>query len=133
MDIKSAELGAGWKIDPAWKPSDNAGTRPGFVNVPMLVATEPGATLTLKFDGTAVGIFVASGPDAGTVEYRIDGGPFRPQDLFTAWSATLHLPWAFVLKGELAPGRHALELRVAPTANAKSKGHAVRIAFFLVN
>ncbi len=133
VDVKSAELGDGWKIDPAWKPSDNAGTRPGFVNVPMLVATEPGATLKLKFEGTGVGVFVAAGPDAGTVEYRIDGGATATRDLFAPWSGGMHLPWAQVLAPELAPGPHELELRVAPTANEKSKGHAVRIAYFLVN
>lgn len=34
---------------------------------------------------------------------------------------------------ELAPGPHTLRLRVAATANPKSKGTAVRIVHFLVN
>jgi hypothetical protein len=132
--VKNAELGGGWKLDPAWKPSDGAGTRPGFVHVPMLVATEPGATLKLKFNGTAVGIFVAAGPDAGAVGYRVDGSvAVGTRDLFTPWSGGLHLPWAQVLAAELFPGPHELELRVAPMGNPDSKGHAVRIVGFLVN
>ncbi len=133
VDIKIAKLGDGWKIDPAWKPADKADTRPGFVDVPMLIAVEPGATLNFKFNGTAVGIFVAAGPDTGTVKYRIDGGKANTRDLFNEWSDRLHLPVAQVLAAELRPGSHELELRVAPAANAKSKGHAVRIAYFLVN
>jgi len=123
----------GWTLVPCWHPADKAGTRAGFVNVPMLVAEQPGAVLRLRFEGKGVGLFVASGPDAGTVEYRIDGRVRGQRDLFTEWSERLHLPWAQVLAADLAPGKHELELRVLPTANPKSKGHAVRIAYFLVN
>lgn len=133
VDLKAAELGDGWSIVPDWKPADKTPTRPGFVDVPSLVSEKAGATLKLKFDGTAVGIFVAAGPDTGTVEYSIDGGPFASHDLFTAWSPTIYLPWAAVLDAELKPGPHELTLRVAEKSNAKSKGTAVRIMHFLVN
>ncbi|MDD5679155.1 MAG: GDSL-type esterase/lipase family protein [Kiritimatiellae bacterium] len=133
VDLKQAALNSGWLLVPKWIPSDAAGTRPGFTNVPALVAEQPGATLTLRFKGTAVGLFVAAGPDAGTVEYRIDGGAFASRNLYTPWSGGLHLPWAQVLTADLAPGRHELALRIAQEADPKSKGHAVRIIHFLVN
>lgn len=133
VNIAEATAEAGWNLTPDWTPTDGAGTRPGFVHVPMLVATEPGATLRLRFQGTAVGVFVAAGPDAGTVEYSVDGGPLCRRDLFTAWSGGLHLPWAQVLVADLAAGAHALLLRPSAGANPASKGHAVRIAHFLVN
>jgi len=133
VNIADAKIEIGWKLMPNWTPMDKAGTRPGFVNVPMLVATEPGATLRLQFHGTAVGLFVAAGPDAGTVEYSIDGGPFRRRDLFTKWSGGLHLPWAQVLEADLNDGPHELFLRPASKKNPGSKGHVVRIAHFLVN
>ncbi|MBV9468494.1 MAG: prolyl oligopeptidase family serine peptidase [Abitibacteriaceae bacterium] len=133
VDVKAATLENGWTLDPAWQPTDKAGTRPGFVNVPALIAEQPGATLKLKFTGTAVGLFVASGPDAGAVEFRVDGGQTKARDLFTQWSSGLHLPWAQVLAADLPNAPHELELRVAQTANPKSKGHAVRIIYFLVN
>jgi len=101
--------------------------------VPALVAEQPGATLSLKFTGTAVGIFVAAGPDAGTVEYSLDGQRAAPRNLFTQWSSRLHLPWAQVLAAGLKPGPHELTLRVAGTHDDQSKGHAVRIVHFLVN
>jgi lysophospholipase L1-like esterase len=133
VDIKDAKLVNGWKLDPSWKPADRAGTRAGFVNVPMLVAEEPGATLTLKFDGTAAGIFVAAGPDAGIVEFSIDGKPFRAADLFTHWSSGLHIPWAYVLDAGIEAGAHELTLRISEKKNDDSKGHAARIVNFLAN
>jgi sialidase-1 len=129
----AAQLGEGWKLDPAWKPSTPSGTRGGFVNVPMAVTEKPGAELSLKFSGSAVGIFVAAGRDAGTVEYRVDEGPWLEQDLFTRWSRSLHIPWAYVLSAELATGPHTLTLRVSKSKNPKSTGHAVRIVHFLVS
>lgn len=133
LDVQRATVESGWKLNPTWKPADKAGTRPGFVDVPMLIAEKPGSTLILKFAGTAVGIFVAAGPDAGAVEYRIDGGALNRYDLYTQWSDRLHLPWAYVLAADLPPGEHELKLRVSRDANPQSKGHAVRIAHFLVN
>ncbi len=129
----AAQIESGWKLDPRWMPRDHAGTRPGFVQVPALVAEQPGAALYLDFEGTAVGIFVAAGPDAGTVEFRVDDSPTATRNLFTPWSAGLHLPWAQVLAADLPPGKHRLHLRVAPAAAPKSKGHAVRIIHFLTN
>ena len=126
-------LVSGCRIEANWKPEGKAGTRPGFVNVPALIADSAGATLKLKFKGIGVGVFVAAGPDTGRVEYRIDGGDWQKQELFTPWSAGLHLPWAKMLASELSDGRHELELRVSQDADDRSQGHAVRIIHFLIN
>jgi lysophospholipase L1-like esterase len=133
VPVKEATPGDGWRLDPAWKPTDGIATRGGFVGVPTLVSEQPGATLTLAFEGTTVGIFVASGPDAGIAEYSIDGGPWRSRDLYTYWSHALHLPWAVVLDGDLPDGRHVLSLRPAAGHNPKGLGTAIRIVHFLVN
>jgi sialidase-1 len=123
----------GWRIDPDWAPRDNAGTRSGFVHVPMLLGETPGEESRFAFEGTAVGIFVAAGPDAGTVEFQLDGGEWRRRNLFTGWSATLHIPWAYVLDADLPPGRHELAMRVSAARDPRSTGNAVRIAHLLVN
>ena len=130
---QSLTLDKGWKMVPEWEPQDGAGTRPGFVKVPALVAEQTGSTLKFKFSGTAVGLFVASGPDTGRIEYRIDDGPWQAQELFTQWSPHLHLPWAKVLAAELPLSDHVLELKVAEGSSEKSKGHAIRIIYLLVN
>jgi sialidase-1 len=133
VGLEQAVLGDGWAIVPDWKPTDKAGTRRGFVNVPALVSEKPGAQMRLKFEGTAVGILVAAGPDAGTVEYRVDGSSFASRNLYTQWSGGLHLPWAQVLNAELEQGQHELILRVSQEADPRSRGHAVRIIHLLVN
>jgi len=129
-----AERLKGFKQDPKWKNTVGGGTRGGFVNVPMLVGERPGDSFELSFKGSAIGIFVAAGPDAGTIEYRIDGGKWNKRDLFTKWSGGLHIPWLYVLDAELEPGKaHRLEVRIAAEKNKKSKGHACRIVHFAVN
>jgi len=99
----------------------------------MLIATEPGATLKLKFQGSAVGLLVVAGPDVGVLEYRLDGGTAKRLDQFTPWSRTLHIPWAYMLETELPRTEHELLLRLADDKHPDSRGHAARIVKFLVN
>jgi lysophospholipase L1-like esterase/pimeloyl-ACP methyl ester carboxylesterase len=123
----------GWKIESNWVPADNTGTRDDFTNVPMLVAERPGEILNFDFEGNAIGIAVAAGQDAGVIEYRIDKGNWQKQDLFTAWSEQLHLPWFYTLGYGLKEGNHRFEIRVLPEKNKQSKGTACRIRYFYVN
>jgi lysophospholipase L1-like esterase len=115
----------GWHIEADWTPRDKAATRPGFVHVPMLASETAGDECRFRFEGTAVGIFVAAGPDAGVVEFQIDGGTWRRQNLATSWSKSLHIPWAYVLDGDLEMGRHELVMRTS--------AGAARVANMLVN
>ena len=120
------------KLD-RWEPTAGEGTRPGFVGIPALVGNVPGECASFGFQGTAVGVFVAAGPDAGQLEFRVDGGDWQSRDLFTQWSVNLHLPWAVVLSAGLNQGPHTLELRVAGARNPASKGTSIRVLHFLVN
>ena len=133
VESQSITIEKGWQLISHWEPADGAGTRPGFVKVPVLAAEEAGATLKFQFKGTAVGLFVASGPDTGTAEFRVDQGAWQTCGLFTQWSPQLHLPWAKMLASELTPGDHVLELKSANGIDARSKGHAIRIVYLLVN
>ncbi len=128
-----ARIGKNWKLIKDWKPADNASTRPGFVNVPILEASVSGASLVLKFTGKAIGLFVTSGPDAGMIEYSIDGADFKTVDQFTQWSNQLHLPWLILLDDELKEGKHVLILRIVADKNIKSSGNVCRIHQFVVN
>ncbi len=131
--VKDAETIKGFTLYPKWKPKLKAGTRAGFVNVPVLTAEERNAELRFKFTGTAVGIFNAAGPDSGIIEYSVDGGEWRERDLFTKWSAGLYLPRAVILESELSDGSHTLMLRTTGRKNPGSKGYACHIVYFLVN
>lgn len=127
------EVSGAWKKIERWDAAPGAGTRPGFVGIPALVSEFPGEIATFKFKGNAVGVFVAAGPDAGQLQFRIDGGEWQTRDLFTQWSSGLHLPWAVVLAAGLPDAAHSLELRVDEARNSASKGTAVRVLHFLVN
>lgn len=97
------------------------------------VADRPSAELTLKFHGTAVGVFITAGPDCDILEYSIDGGPPQRIDQFTAWSGGLYLPWALLFTTDLEPTDHILTLNTSGQKNSKSKGQACQIRWFMVN
>lgn len=132
-NITEATALKGFSIINAWKPTDGAGTRKRYVSVPVLEGTVPGSELTLHFKGKGVGICITSGPDAGMVEYEIDGRIRGNKQLHTRWSQSLHLPWYVMLEDELSAGPHTLRLRISGERDERSKGHAVRIHQFLVN
>lgn len=131
--VSAAEWTTGWEAVADWIPGDGVATRPQYVHLPALVSTTPGATLQLQFSGTAIGLCVVSGPDAGMIEYSVDGSSFKRVDLFTQWSMGLHLPRYIVLEDELSNSKHAVVIRVLEHRNEKSKGNAIRILHFLLN
>lgn len=133
IEAKNAKVINGWQLVENWHPDDGKGTRANYVNVPMLVAEKEGSLLEFQFSGNAVGIAVAAGPDAGTIEYRIDRGEWQKQDLFTRWSMNLHLPWYFTLAVDLPKEKHKLQLRISEEKNQQSKGKACRIRYFYIN
>lgn len=133
LEVDQAELISNWGFVPNWLPADGVSTRKQYVNIPAIIADKPGAELKLNFTGKAIGICIASGPDAGILEYSIDGSAFKRLDLFTQWSVGLHLPWYLMLDDGLSDGKHMLRLRMASEKNPDSKGNACRILYFLVN
>ena len=131
IDPGQAKVRGGWTLAvPDWQ-AIAGGKRAQFTRVPMLVASVPGAEVTLEFEGTSVGAFIVAGPDAGIVEARVDGGPSRKVDLFTNFSGGLHYPWTVMLGTELKPGRHVLALRISE--DTRHGGHAMRIMQFTAN
>lgn len=132
-NIKNAVFKNGWTITAQWQPADGLPTRDGFVNIPVLSSDTPGAELALPFKGTAVGIAIVSGSDAGMISYAVDKGEFKNIDLYTQWSGMLHLPWYLLLGSNLKPGNHILKIRISPQKNKASKGNTCRIVHFLIN
>ena len=131
--IAEARSLKGFSLEPAWKPTDQKGTRAGFVGVPALVGTEPGAEFEFSFEGNGCGLFIAAGPDAGRIEFSLDGGAYRSLETFTHWSAGLYLPWVLILDDQLKPGRHTAKVRIAPGHDPKGSGTALRVFHLLIN
>ncbi len=123
----------GWELVKNWKPEDGTGTRDNYVNVPMLVGNYPGKIIKFQFKGNAVGIAVAAGPDAGIIEYSIDGSDWQKQDLFTPWSKDLYLPWFFTLGSGLKSGKHTLQIRLTNEKNPGSTANKCVLRYFYFN
>ncbi|MDR7045437.1 sialidase-1 [Dyadobacter sp. BE34] len=131
--LEEAKNLKGFTLDPDWKPKVKFSTRPGFVNVPMLVSETAGSSLDFEFKGRGVGIAIISGPDAGKITYTIDGKKPQTLDTYTPWSNQLHLPWYLMLADELSAGKHKLHLTISTEKNEKSEGNALRVVHLLVN
>lgn len=132
-DIREAIELRGFQYVESWKPVDGPPTRKRYVSVPIMEGLTPGASLSFNFTGKAIGLCITSGPDAGDVEYEVDGKWKGVRSLHTKWSQSLHLPWYVMLEDQLPNGQHTLKLRISSARDLKSNGHAVRIHHFLVN
>jgi sialidase-1 len=133
FSVKNTKSLKNWRLVETWKPSDGVSTRKQYVDIPALESFEVGGEFTLDFTGTAIGICIASGPDAGVLEYSIDGKKYPKLDLYTKWSSFLHLPWYLMLDDQLKNKKHKLTVTIANDKNAKSLGNTCRIFYFLVN
>jgi sialidase-1 len=131
--IGEAKKLKGFTLVPDWVPAEKVSTRPGFVNVPMLVGESASSSFEFDFKGRGVGLAIISGPDAGKISYSIDGEKLQTLDLYTQWSRQLHLPWYVMLGDELSAGKHKLKVNLAEEKNEKSTGNALRVVYFLVN
>lgn len=117
---------------PNWKELKGA-SRDRFTKEELICSEQPGAELTLQFEGTAIGAYILAGPDAGIVETSVDGGTFKATNLFHRFSKGLHYPRTVMFDADLEPGRHSLRLRTSDSKHADSIGHAARILNFVAN
>ncbi|MDR1964402.1 MAG: SGNH/GDSL hydrolase family protein [Planctomycetaceae bacterium] len=129
----TAKYGNAWTWSvPDWK-SIPGGFRSTFSGQKLLCCNQPDEELTFEFDGKAVGAFILAGPDAGVVEYQIDGKPAGQVVLFHNFSTGLHYPRTVMFDDQLEPGKHVLRLKITGIVPPKSKGTAARILQFAVN
>lgn len=117
---------------PDWDILDGE-KRDRFTSVPTLFSETPGAEFSLDFCGNCIGLYLTAGPDAGEIEFSIDGTPFKKADLYHPFSKALHYPYTKMLAEDLSSGKHVLTVRIAETKNPSSSGNAVRIMDFAVN
>lgn len=117
---------------PDWK-NISGGKRERFNSKPLVSATQSGAVLTSKFEGSAIGAFVLAGPDAGVVEASIDGAAPVKVSLYHSYSKGLHYPRTVLFADGLAQGHHTLQLTVSADKDPASTGHAFRALHFVVN
>ncbi|MFM7038914.1 MAG: GDSL-type esterase/lipase family protein [Planctomycetaceae bacterium] len=125
--------GAGWKRGvPEWESIEGS-KRERFLKQDLYFSSHPGAELSCCFSGRAIGAFVLAGPDAGRLEYRIDGGAWQTVELYHHHSRGLHYPRTVMFSSDLAAGEHRLDVRVSAGHHQDSRGTAARVLEFVVN
>jgi lysophospholipase L1-like esterase len=107
--------------------------RRDFLKSELLCAEKSGSEASLKFNGTAVGAYILAGPDAGIVEVSVDRGPYRSVNLYHRFSRGLHYPRTVMFATDLKLGPHTLRIRMAQGTDARSRGHAMRVLYFVAN
>jgi sialidase-1 len=126
VDVSKAEPSNDWILNPNWFPTDGMNTSADYTNVPMLIGQTPDAVLTFNFNGTAVGISPACGPNAGIIMSSIDNGPWMSTNLYTKWSSGLYLGRYITLYSTLSEGDHTLRLKMAEPSIATRNSAIIR-------
>lgn len=134
VDVQEAAWLGGWRYGKVGKDLLPVGAiRPRYETYEVLRGDEAGTTLYLDFEGRSVGAFVLAGPDAGTVEVRVDGSPWQEKTLYHQHSGKLNYPRTVMFATDLPPGRHQLVLRLAEKKPQGSGRRAASILSFEVN
>lgn len=108
---EAAELGGGWR---ALDANDTLAKRFGNRFGTLHEATAPGATITLKFRGTAAFLYDLVGPDGGQVVVTVDGKESpAPRPRFDKY-CTYHRIATLTLVEKAAPGPHTIVVRLHP-------------------
>jgi len=133
LSPEKAKLEGGWKwSEPEWKKL-SGGKRGRYLGKPLLHSEKPGSTAKLDFEGSAIGAFVLAGPDAGILEFDIDGKIKGTVTLGHRYSRGLHYPRSVMFAHDLKPGNHTISLTLSEKGKAKGKTSAARILQFCVN
>lgn len=134
LPLSDANLPEGWKLHrPAWETLRGS-CRTRFRQAKLLCTQVPAEPLSVQFTGTAIGAFILAGPDAGDVNYTIDGEhASRPLVTYHRFSKGLHYPRTVMFATDLSEGQHTLTLQPVTQEDAGSRGSALRILAFVAN
>jgi hypothetical protein len=130
LPMPTSDLPEGWQVHrPAWE-TIRGNCRARFKQAELLCAEDPAQPLQVRFTGTAIGAYLLAGPDAGNVNYTIDGQRRKPLVTYHRFSKGLHYPRTVMFASELSEGQHTLTLQPAPRDD---QGSALRILAFVAN
>ena len=123
----------GWELAENWKATDGIALSEDLKNASVLVGKYPGKIIKFQFKGNAVGIETVAIPDAGIIEYSIDGSDWQMKDLFYPLNTEKHIPLYFTLGKNLKNRRHTLQIRLTDERNSESSGNKCVISHFYFN
>lgn len=134
VDPQSFAWLGGWKWAPVGRELLPVGQiRSDYEKYNALRSDEAGNYLYGAFSGSMIGAFVLAGPDAGIVEVSIDGGDWKPVDLYHRHSGGLNYPRSVIFADDLPNQFHSFALRVSGEKNPASKGNTATFLQFQVN
>jgi lysophospholipase L1-like esterase/dienelactone hydrolase len=135
LDFDQIEIDQSWKKGiPDWPKENKGKVRSRFLGTPFIYANQAGAKLKIKFNGTAIGAYMLSGPDTAIIRCTIDGKESKEIDTLHRHSG-FNYPMTVMFFNELSNSGHVLELEIQKNRKGRMRegGEALRVLHFTGN
>ena len=135
LNFDQIEIDENWKKGvPNWKNENRGKVRSRFLGIPFIYANQTGAKLKIKFEGTAIGAYILTGPDSAIIRCTIDGKQSKKIDTLHRHSG-FNYPMTVMFFNELSDRPHILELEILKNQKGRIRegGEAFRVIQFTGN
>ena len=135
LSFDQVDIDENWKKGvPNWKNENRGKVRSRFLGIPFIYANQAGAKLKIKFEGTAIGAYMLTGPDSAIIRCTIDGKQSKKIDTLHRHSG-FNYPMTVMFFNELSDRPHLLELEILKNQKGRIRegGEAFRVIQFTGN
>ena len=135
LSFDQVDIDENWKKGvPNWKNENRGKVRSRFLGIPFIYANQTGAKLKIKFEGTAIGAYILTGPDSAIIRCTIDGKQSKKIDTLHRHSG-FNYPMTVMFFNELSDRPHLLELEILKNQKGRIRegGEAFRVIQFTGN
>ena len=135
LSFDQVDIDENWKKGvPNWKNENRGKVRSRFLGIPFIYANQTGAKLKIKFEGTAIGAYMLTGPDSAIIRCTIDGKQSKKIDTLHRHSG-FNYPMTVMFFNELSDRPHLLELEILKNQKGRIRegGEAFRVIQFTGN
>lgn len=135
LNFDQVDIDENWKKGvPIWKNENSGKVRSRFLGIPFIYANQAGAKLKIKFEGTAIGAYMLTGPDSAIIRCTIDGKQSKEIDTLHRHSG-FNYPMTVMFFNELSDRPHVLELEILENQKDRIRegGESLRVIQFTGN
>ena len=135
LSFDQVDIDENWKKGvPNWKNENRGKVRSRFLGIPFIYANQTGAKLKIKFEGTAIGAYILTGPDSAIIRCTIDGKQSKEIDTLHRHSG-FNYPMTVMFFNELSDRPHVLELEILENQKERIRegGESLRVIQFTGN
>ena len=135
LNFDQVDIDENWKKEvPNWKNENRGKVRSRFLGIPFIYANQAGAKLKIKFEGTAIGAYILTGPDSAIIRCTIDGKQSKEIDTLHRHSG-FNYPMTVMFFNQLSDRPHILELEILKNQKGRIRegGEAFRVIQFTGN